>query len=55
MKSKDISYDQIKIHIDKGKSSTDTARSLGVSQSTVWRKAKQYGLQFKKQSTWRML
>tara|TARA_R100001163_G_scaffold701_3_gene973 strand:+ start:2093 stop:2257 length:165 start_codon:yes stop_codon:yes gene_type:complete len=53
--SKVISIEILKEKIDKGISSYDCARTFGVSQSTVIRRAKQFGLQFKGKSTWRNL
>jgi DNA-binding MurR/RpiR family transcriptional regulator len=53
--SKLISATILKKKIDSGASSYDCARTFGVSQSTVIRRAKQYGLQFKGKSAWRNL
>lgn len=53
MKARDITKKQLKDIIEKGKSSNDAARSLGVSQSSVLRKAKEFGLKFNNKSIWR--
>ena len=53
MKAKDITKKQLKELISNGKSSNDAARSLGVSQSSVLRKAKEFGLKFANKSIWR--
>ena len=53
--SKVINIKILKEKIDDGASSYDCARTFGVSQSTVIRRAKQYGLQFKGKSAWRNL
>ena len=53
--SKVINIKMLKEKIDDGASSYDCARTFGVSQSTVIRRAKQHGLQFKGKSTWRNL
>jgi len=52
---KEIEAEYLKQKINEKKSSYDVARSLGVSQSTVVRKAKEFGLQFKGKSVWRKL
>lgn len=53
--SKIISITILKQKIESGASSYDVARSFGVSQSTIMRRAKKYGLQFKGKSVWRNL
>ena len=53
--SKVINIQILKEKIDDGASSYDCARTFGVSQSTVIRRAKQHGLQFKGKSAWRNL
>ena len=53
--SKIISITILKQKIESGASSYDVARSFGVSQSTIMRRAKEYGLQFKGKSVWRNL
>ena len=53
--SKIISITILKEKIESGASSYDVARSFGVSQSTIIRRAKEYGLQFKGKSVWRNL
>ena len=52
---KNINKDKLSQQIKAGKSSNDAARSFGVSQSTIMRKAKEYGLTFKTKSIWRVL
>jgi|TARA_R110002167_G_scaffold93709_1_gene250890 transcriptional regulator of acetoin/glycerol metabolism len=52
---KNINKDNLSKQIKAGKSSNDAARSLGVSQSTIMRKAKEYGLNFNAKSIWRVL
>lgn len=53
--SKVINIKILKEKINDGASSYDVARSFGVSQSTIMRRAKQHGLQFKGKSAWRNL
>ena len=53
--NKVINIKILKEKIDAGASSYDCARTFGVSQSTVIRRAKQHGLQFKGKSAWRNL
>ncbi len=53
--SKDINIKILTKKINDGASSYDCARTFGVSQSTVIRKAKEFGLQFKGKSAWRNL
>ena len=52
---KQINKDKLIQQISAGKSSNDAERSLGVSQSTIMRKAKELGLTFKGKSNWRGL
>jgi|TARA_R110000772_G_scaffold180719_1_gene291954 DNA-binding MurR/RpiR family transcriptional regulator len=52
---KNINKIKLSQQIKAGKSSNDAARSFGVSQSTIMRKAKEYGLTFKTKSIWRVL
>ena len=54
-KRKQIDPNKLKNQIDSGKSSHDAALSLGVSKSTVLKKAKEFGLSFSNKSWWRSL
>lgn len=54
-KTKDIDPNKLKKQIESGKSSHDAALSLGVSKSTVLKKAKEFGLTFSNKSWWRSL
>tara|TARA_R100001369_G_scaffold23874_2_gene43807 strand:+ start:8798 stop:8971 length:174 start_codon:yes stop_codon:yes gene_type:complete len=54
-KLKDIDRTSIKFLIDAGASSRDAALSLGVSKTTVLKKAKEAGLKFDNKSPWRKL
>jgi len=54
-KTKDIDPNKLKKQIESGKSSHDAALSLGVSKSTVLKKAKEIGLSFSNKSWWRSL
>ena len=54
-KIKNIDPNKIKKEIEKGKSSHDVAMSLGVSKSTILKKAKEFGLSFTNKSWWRSL
>jgi len=52
-KTKQIDPGKLKKQIESGKSSHDAALSLGVSKSTVLKKAKEVGLKFDNKSPWR--
>lgn len=53
--TKKIDSNKLKKQIESGKSSSDAALSLGVSKTTILKKAKEFGLSFGNKSWWRSL
>ena len=49
---KDKELQNLKLHINKGKSLNDVAMSMGKSKSTILKKANELGLKFNNKSYW---
>ena len=54
-KTKNIDPNKLKQQIESGKSSHDAALSLGVSKTTILKKAKEFGLSVNNKSWWKSL